>query len=131
MYSRYHDSQAKPIQIPDNYGGCAFSSASAPPVRHFTPPSDLRHPGIAKPTLPPPKDTPSGSCAPPVQEAPEPHEEQAVSAAPKSPLALGGFPFAHGLGFEELLILGLIVLLLHSEQGVDTVLWLALLLFCG
>lgn len=41
------------------------------------------------------------------------------------------FPFAHGIGFDELLIIGLIVLLSGAEQGSDTVVWLALLLFCG
>lgn len=41
------------------------------------------------------------------------------------------FPFSHGLGFEELLLLGLIVLLSSCEQGAEIVLWLALLLFCG
>ncbi len=41
------------------------------------------------------------------------------------------FPFAHGIGFDELLIIGLILLLSRTEQDSDAVLWLALLLFCG
>ena len=40
-------------------------------------------------------------------------------------------PFLQGIGFEELLLLGLIVLLAHNEKGNDIVLWLALLLFSG
>ena len=37
----------------------------------------------------------------------------------------------HSVGFEELLLLGLILLLAGSEEYSDTVLWLVLLLFCG
>ena len=41
------------------------------------------------------------------------------------------FPFSHGIGFDEILILGLILLLAREEESSDLVLWLALLLFCG
>ena len=53
-------------------------------------------------------------------------------------LSLGHFPFGHGFGLEELLLLGLILFLLkegenQSERGDldETVILLALLLFCG
>ncbi|MBQ7334856.1 MAG: hypothetical protein IJW92_00060 [Clostridia bacterium] len=39
--------------------------------------------------------------------------------------------FADGLDFDQLLILGLILLLANSEQDSDIVLWLGLLLLCG
>ncbi len=35
-----------------------------------------------------------------------------------------------GIRFEELLLIGLIILLARTEQGSDVILWLALLLFC-
>jgi hypothetical protein len=41
------------------------------------------------------------------------------------------FPFAHGFGFDELLILGLILLLAHNDHDPDILLLLGLLLFCG
>ena len=42
------------------------------------------------------------------------------------------FPFSHGLGFDELLLLGLILLIAQSDtESSDVVLWLVLLLFCG
>ena len=41
------------------------------------------------------------------------------------------FPFSHGIGFDELLILGLILLLARSDSDSDLILWLVLLLFCG
>lgn len=48
------------------------------------------------------------------------------------------FPFGHGLGFEELLLLGLILMILNEDEGggqgndtMETVLLLGLLLLCG
>ena len=41
------------------------------------------------------------------------------------------FPISHGIGFDELLILGLILLLAGSGEDHEIVLWLLLLLFCG
>ena len=41
------------------------------------------------------------------------------------------FPFSHGIGFDELLILGLILLLARNDSDSDLILWLVLLLFCG
>lgn len=41
------------------------------------------------------------------------------------------FPFSHGIGFDELLLIGLIILLSSNGQDHDLILWLALLLFCG
>jgi len=53
--------------------------------------------------------------------------------------ALGGlmerFPFGHGFGFEELLLLGLMLLLLHEGDGEgdlgETLVLLGILLLCG
>ncbi|MBQ9806520.1 MAG: hypothetical protein IJW49_08465 [Clostridia bacterium] len=137
MYSRYHNSKA--IQIPENYSGCAFSeqkpifpSTKPAPREHFTPPAEVRRVEVAKPTLPEVKE--------PVTETkrnepePPPQKEESSSALPVSSFFGGlgkGLPLSHGLGFEELLLLGLILLLSQTEQSSDIVLWLALLLFCG
>jgi hypothetical protein len=99
-----------------------------------------------------------GLTALPHMEPPDPPPETAVALSPKEPereqethtrppsvlsgvplgLNLSRFPFGHGLGFEELLLLGLIFFLLkEGETQTDrgdldqTVILLALLLFCG
>ncbi len=41
------------------------------------------------------------------------------------------FPFGHGLGFEELLLLGLILVLSRENADEQTMLLLIILLFCG
>ena len=145
MYSRYHNPDGKAVQLPDNYSGCAFtpqksafSEPKAMPREHFTPPPDARRVEIAKPTI---LNTPLKEEAQEVPKEPKtaPTEDRPTSAPPPSPPpALGflgslgkHFPPASGLGFEELLLLGLIVLLSQTDQSSDVVLWLALLLFCG
>ncbi len=157
MYSRYDHRETRPIRLPENYGGTAFSDR--PPSAKPTPREPIPSPRqleIGKPS--PPPSRPVEPDPPPVPKPPiteEAREEpprslpapsglisskdtdaKAVSAPP-SPLQgvfghLGHtFPFAHGMGFDELLIIGLIILLSRNEQESDVVLWLALLLFCG
>lgn len=159
MYSRYDSRPERPIHLPENYSGTAFSDR--PPIPPHQPQS--RQLEIAKPSphreldpnvaippprsvpIPPPKETP-----PPKEEIRKEHEEKKDenekeekehrSSAPSAlPLPVQGlfghlgnaFPFSHGLDFEELLILGLILLLSRNENDSDLVLWLILLLFCG
>ena len=113
MYSRYHGRQDAGIELPRGYGGNAFSAERT--------------------------ETGSGriEIARPTAESVPAVEPQHPSPPPPPPLTarllpMGkGFPLAHGIGFEELLILGLILLLSQSDAGSDTVLWLCLLLFCG
>ena len=142
MYSRYHNPDGKAVQLPDNYSGCAFSAQKSSffepkPHEHFAPPTDARRVEIAKPTLP---NTPIKED---VQEVPKEAKTTLGEACPTDvppppPPALGflgslgkHFSPASGLGFEELLLLGLIILLSQTDQSSDVVLWLALLLFCG
>jgi len=137
MYSRYHGQSDPSIKIPENYSGCAFSDNHTPPVRHFIPPDSARRMEIAKPTAEkrePRSEAFTQDNAPeapplplPAQEASSPAEETLPEKA-YNPTPL---PFLQGIGFEELLLLGLIVLLAHNEKGNDIVLWLALLLFSG
>ncbi len=133
MYSRYHDRNGAPLRVPEHYSGYAFSKGANPNVEQ--PP---RRMDIAKPTPPPvpPQSTmppPPRPALPPPHEAPL-HEQppHLPTPAPTAPLQLAGIPlFSHGIGFEELLLLGLIVLLWGTEGGSDMVLWLVLLLFLG
>ena len=146
MYSRYHNPSGKTVQIPDNYSGCAFAepkvhvvSEKSPAHReHFTPPTDVRRVEVAKPTLPDPAPTLMPISQTPPQKESKPKEAPANQSQPPTLPASGLFgnlgkhlPLSQGLGFEELLLLGLILLLSQTEQSSDIVLWLALLLFCG
>ena len=163
MYSRYHD---RPLRVPENYSGVAFSEAkTAAPEKSAPSPHRL---DVARPTPPPPDERRESLPMPPPprpmllseredrsetvahrdptpptatktarEEQQERHDEVREIAALKPFRGLFGqlghaFPFSHGIGFDELLILGLILLLSQSgEGGSDVVLWLALLLFCG
>lgn len=140
MYSRYHRASETPIQLPENYGGIAFSERAQPR-------SDIERQGrtleVAKPS--PPMPTPTPTVPPteqpdvqqpdvtfPTSDTPSQSKPTATDVLSKFPLiARDGFPFAHGIGFEELFIIALIILLSKSEESPDVVLWLTLLLFCG
>ncbi|MBQ9773809.1 MAG: hypothetical protein IJW30_04010 [Clostridia bacterium] len=121
MYSRYpHRHEA--VRLPEHYSGCAFSAPQKPY-------GGERQLEIAKPTppvLPPdPKPEPEPEpCPPPIEPPPfpVPCEEK---KPPSPPLPL---PFANGLDFDQLLLLGLILLLWGNESDRDVVLWLGLLL---
>ena len=140
MYSRFSakDSQA-PIQIPEHYSGCAFSATdgrtekaplkSAPPLLEVARPSpDPTHVQESPPRNDPPTGVPQESS----HTTPSAHDVPVSSS--KAPRLLGNlglaFPFSHGVGFEELLLLGLIFLLAQGDADSSTVLLLALLLFC-
>lgn len=161
LYSRYHDRPDEPLRVPENYSGYAFSGnrarQEAPPrqidVAKPTPaPTKSDLPPAPPPALPsaPPIEKVSkppvhAECQKTPPEAVEDHcdhlhqkEEKAPQTKPTSlsehllpKLGGAGFPFGHGIGFDELLLLGLIVLLHGSEQGSDIILWLILLLFMG
>ena len=153
MYSRYSEKSNAAIQIPDHYSGCAFPKATPNRVTHTESgiPSRVE---IAKPSAPTAenasaireertdtsREPPRHTEVIPVHERQERAEKQekkepsAQTAAP-FPGRLGNlgaaFPFSHGIGFEELLILGLILLLSKSDRETDLIPMLGLLLFCG
>jgi len=122
MYSRSQHRPSRPVQIPEHYSGCAFSPSSeevaspTPIEAAVTQESSV----AAISAVPPPP--PSPPCDPP-------------TAPPLFHGLFGGrgatLPFSRGLQFDELLILGLILLLTQSEGDSDLILLLALLLFCG
>ncbi len=139
MYSRYHNRSDAPLRVPEHYSGYAFSERTA----QQSPP---HHIDVAKPTFPPPaNETPMPAPPRPALPPPPQHHvprtpaiEEPCEPTPPVPFLPGfgqintkNFPFGHGIGFEELLLIGLIVLLSGSEGGSDMVLWLALLLFLG
>ena len=157
MYSRYSDRPEKGIQIPEHYSGCAFSGVrpDLPLPRHLgvakpTPaaPVPPAAPERDRPPAPPEKDRPP--TPPPHAEEHREKEDPSVAredtkTSEKSsshkdlPLPFGhlfshlgkSMPFADGLDFDQLLILGLILLLLKNDRDSDVVLWLGLLLLCG
>lgn len=106
MYSRFPRPSDRPIRLPEHYSGCAFSEID--PSKQETAPQPADHPQKS-------------------------NDLATSSYSSCSPTALfGGLPslFPGGLQFEELLLMGLIVLLARAEQESDVVLWLVLLLFC-
>lgn len=150
MYSRYSQ-KPESVQIPEHYSGCAFPNKKNKPTPQLSksPPSFLE---VGKPASPVPSSPPlpisdptdaskaTDSSDAPTQEVhhvPDPSPAESPSKAVMSPISkLFGnvgtaFPFSHGLGFEELLILGLIILLSRNEEDSDMILLLGLLLFCG
>lgn len=136
------------VYVPLNYAGTAIGS---PPPDGVAPATG----GVALATPPELPNEKGMAEAVPLREADEPEEALPTKSVEKtgmSPTAdrpkgqgsllsglLSGqhFPFGHGLGYEELLILGLILFLLRegdSSEGDDlsvTLLLLGALLFCG
>ena len=104
MYSRYPD------RLPEHYSGCAFRQGreDRPPI------------SVPFSEAPPPPPSP---CPPP--SPPQPQEK------PSCDLFGGVLPaLPGGLESDELLLIGLILLLARSGEGSDVLPWLALLLFC-
>ncbi len=146
MYSRFPRSSDRPIRLPEHYSGCAFSASppSMPPSERppipvpFSPaspePEERRDDDIAEEenkAVPPP---PGGSGpAPEAERKKDEHPPFVPSVLPEGLRSLfgGRLPaFPGGMAFDELLLLGLILLLSHNDQQSDVILWLALLLFC-
>ena len=147
MYSRsvgrlsYQGSRPH-LHVPPNYSGTAIG---VPPPDGVPPATD----GLPLPSVPDaeslPSDVPSSHTRPSsasdevLQETD--HADSGLSEKPASPAGLFSgkhFPFGHGLGTEELLLLGLILFLLHEDEGKEndsdlsmTVLLLGALLFLG
>ena len=141
MYSRYHPPSDDPIRLPENYGGVAFSerNASKLDVDHQTRTLEVAKPS-PPPLTPPPPDRPTQREGLEDKETRHPIASKSDALQKSLPLRhaswlpMGvkeGFPFAHGIGFEELFIIALIILISRNEEASDVVLWLTLLLFCG
>ena len=148
MYSRPIDSSRQRIKLPENYSGNAFSEQSLygdmPPPAKLSPPpprqektspelneveketSELR---ISPENLEKDRDETS--------ESPKNELSSFFSPIlPPSTLSSGHFPFGHGIGSEEILIIALMLTVYLSgteEKNIDheLMLLLGLLLFAG
>ncbi len=133
MYSRppaRSDRRSKDsLRLPEHYSGCAFSPGSP----HNT---VLENDGSPTATF---HATPSQSPQEPHKPPQPPSDSGCDNCPPSLPMLAGGVgelfgghlpSFLGSIGFEELLLLGLILLLSHTEGSSDVILWLALLLFC-
>lgn len=126
MYSRYYPNRKDGVRLPENYSGCAFpkerSEEESAPVRSTREPPLTKKPPEDAPTLPPlplpPAPLPPAPLPPPPEDPPSTPADGLLSR------------LTHLLDFDQLLILGLILLLLQSDADAQTVLWLLLLLFC-
>lgn len=103
MYSRYPD------RLPEHYSGCAFRAGreDRPPI------------SVPFSEMPPAQQSPP--CPPPPPPPEKPHCDLFGGPLPTLP---------GGLESDELLLIGLILLLARSGEGADVLPWLALLLFC-
>ncbi len=149
MYSRSKDRPNEIPRLPKHYSGCAFSQPYKVPATPIPTPPPTKS---ATPLYPQAQDAcPQEPCQTPIEPRREPPCTEVTPLPPaadcppppplreKLPASLGGlfgnlglsFPFSHGIGFDELLIIGLMILLSHSEQESDILLFLGLLLFCG
>lgn len=125
MYSRYPNYRfSGGVKIPDNYSGNAFKPSDAEEDMDVA-----ESVGINE------SDTESEEGLA-VAERAEKAGDVAASCTPRrSPF--GGLKFnvgrmfSGGIGFEELLIIGLILLISQSDTDDDVILLLALLLFVG
>ena len=140
---RFTDRQG--VYVPPNYSGTAIGMESQP-TPHF---EDLPQvSNLPQPTAEVETPTPPQTDALPPR-ADTPHESLPALATPtlvqKNESFLGGllnsthFPFGHGLGFEELFLLGLLLFLMHEDKDTShedsdlplTLLLVGALLFCG
>lgn len=145
------------VTLPPNYSGNVFSRetpAKEPAEPRTTAEVRPRFDGLPAVSNLPSRaaDLPDGEVPDSGERIPDTAEEEQVEtvsvsarsteAAIHSPILLdrAHFPLGHGLGEEELLLLGLILLLLHEDGGnpsegendlLLTVLLLGFLLFCG
>ena len=154
MYARQPDSLRRQVKIPENYSGHAFREPSPyadmpPPTRLDTPPPE-RTEKSPEPLERSPGDTNNAESEklPPIDSSPTPLQSGTSegqdgarsslfsSLLPSSLLGGDHFPFGHGIGSEELLILAIMLLVYLSgeENGkpdTEFLLMLGLLLFAG
>ena len=104
------------IDVPQNYRGNAFRDLPPDEPEIVPPPAAA----VEKEAVEEPAVTVSRMC-----------EEEEVTTKKKAfGFNVGRF-YSGGIGYEELLILGLILLVAQNEGNEDTLLLLALLLFVG
>ena len=120
MYTRVPSGRMpRGMRVPENYSGNAFRAYEPPP----TPPPPRETPKPDEPDLP---DVPPQNAESAPADLPK-AEEPSTAVAKQAPFGLH-LPFAGlHLGFEELLLIG-IILMIAQEGKNDDVIWLLLLL---
>ena len=159
MYARSPDPNKQSVKIPENYGGHAFRSSGMyndmPPPARVEPLTERSpqqsdagtdhdvDPYINEPDTafePYTDQAPQniGLYAPPPARPPEPSPSPSPSIfsslMPPSASASGHFPFGHGIGSEEILIIAMMLLVYLSDSDSadnELLLLLGLLLFAG
>ena len=159
MYVRRSEQTRQGIKIPENYSGHAFReppiySDMPPPTRLDVPPAERRESipplpkeGIeeiattsARPPEPITAERPVSipEPLPTTEKSPPEDQKQSLfsSLFPPGIASSAHFPFGHGLGGEELLIMAMMLLVLLSgkdggESDHELLLLLGLLLFAG
>ena len=136
MYSRYYTANpSKEISIPKNYSGCAFTQ------QRRTGEEPRRYIEVAKPTVP--SETPKEVLPLPLPTANEEREkddvgevgvtvQKALTAPPETPPPIqkrsGLYSLLDAFDTDQLLLLGLILLLLGNDGDSDLILYLGPLL---
>ncbi len=141
---RREPSYRQAVRIPPNYSGTAIGSPPPDGVSPATGGVALPMPLDLPPVEEPREEAPPREAVSPAEKPMEENETQSTVYRPKEQGSLLSglfsgqhFPFGHGLGYEELLLLGLILFLLREGEGPGdddlsmTLLLLGALLFCG
>lgn len=136
MYARQPPERKYPrsVRVPHNYSGNAFRREKDTP---FAAPAEQAEPVSEEPSelsfsLPPNTEDRAGSEQSEGSEAPTDTSAGKLFSAPGFQLDLGrlfGKEHGRGIGLEELLLLGLILLVSQSDTKDDLALLLLLLLF--
>ena len=122
MYARSFEKDRRPIQIPEHYSGSLFADRHAQNRSERVPPSVQETQPPFRAEVPPP----SGAK----EERKSEHSEHGLpSAEIQETVQKVVGKLCGGLGFDRLLILGLMLLLSGVDGGSELILWLALLLF--
>ena len=162
MYARSPDPNKQSVKIPENYGGHAFRSSGMyndmPPPARVEPLQPEKNPqqrdGGADYDADPYMNDPDTSFEPYVDQAPQnidlyaspparppepsphipPNPSIFSTLMPPSSSTSGHFPFGHGIGSEEILIIAMMLLVYLSDSECadnELLLLLGLLLFAG
>lgn len=134
MYTRVPDKKpsAGTVKIPENYSGNAFSPKSLEVTEErFSPPIEIDDSPPVTKSLPN-SDKALENTIPETQKASS--ERSILPSLFPSKSLKNHFPFGHGIGSEELLILGVMSIIFFSDQKEpdgELIMLLALLLFSG
>ena len=155
MYARQPDVNRPKIKIPENYSGHAFRGGNQygdmppptrldlpPPERSFSSQTEENQPiGNENLTLSPRSDAAdekSNNIAATFEEAHKNEEKPSIfsSLLPTSFASASHFPFGHGIGSEELLIMAIMLAVFLSDSNGgssdhELLMLLGLLLFSG